>query len=84
MTENDTKLTVFDGMSVDELQDAVDQMSTELRDAKIALKNKRLAGVRAALEARREAEADLNEELRKIGHPIGSRSLFITDRYDRL
>ena len=84
MTENDTKLTVFDGMSVDELQDAVDQMSAELRDAKIALKNKRLAGVRAALEARREAEADLNEELRKIGHTAGSRSLFITDRYGRL
>jgi chaperonin GroEL (HSP60 family) len=75
MTEHDTETNVFDSMSVDELQDAVEQMSADLRNAKIALRDKRLSGVRAALEARREADADLNEELRKIGHRAGSRSL---------
>ena len=88
MTEHDTEPNVFNGMSVEELQDAVEQMSAELRDAKIALRDKRLSGVRAALEARREADADLNEELRKFGHRAGSRSLFIADpfsnRYGRL
>ena len=88
MTETNTEPSVFDGMSVDELQAAVEQMSAELRDAKIALRDKRLSGVRAALEARREADADLNEELRKIGHRAGARSLFIADpfsnRYGRL
>ena len=88
MTEHDTEPNVFNGLSVEELQDAVEQMSAELRDAKIALRDKRLSGVRAALEARREADADLNEELRKIGHRAGSRSLFIADpfsnRYGRL
>ena len=71
MTEHDTETNVFDSMSVDELQDAVEQMSADLRNAKIALRDKRLSGVRAALEARREADADLNEELRKIGHRAG-------------
>jgi len=88
MTETNTEPSVFDGMSVDELQDAVEQMSAELKSAKIALRDKRLSGVRAAIEARREADADLNEELRKIGYPTGSRSLYITDslnsRYGRV
>ena len=88
MTETNTEPSVFDGMSVDELQDAVEQMSAELKSAKIALRDKRLSGVRAAIEARREADADLNEELRKIGYPAGSRNLYITDslnsRYGRV
>jgi len=88
MTETNTEPSVFDGMSVDALQGAVEQMSAELKSAKIALRDKRLSGVRAAIEARREADADLNEELRKIGYPTGSRSLYITDslnsRYGRV
>jgi hypothetical protein len=88
MTEHDTETNVIDSMSVDELQDAVEQMSADLRNAKIALRDKRMSGVRAALEARREADADLNEELRKIGYRTGSRSIFLTDsfngRYGRL
>ena len=88
MTEHDIEPNVFDGMSVEELQDTVDQMSVELRNAKISLRDKRLSGVRVALEARREAEAELSEELRKVGYRTGSRSLFITDplnaRYNRI
>ena len=81
MTETNTEPSVFDGMSVDELQDAVEQMSAELRNAKIALREKKLSGVRVALEARREADAELSEELRKIGYRTGSKSLFFTDPF---
>tara|TARA_R110002020_G_C15956688_1_gene746168 strand:- start:250 stop:495 length:246 start_codon:yes stop_codon:yes gene_type:complete len=65
---NDEEVNVFESMSVEELQQTVEEMSVQLRDAKVALKNKRLSGVRAAIEARREADADLTEELRKIGY----------------
>ena len=74
---NDEEGNVFESMSVEELQETVEEMSVQLRDAKAALKNKRLSGVRAAIEARREADADLTEELRKIGYKTGSRSLFV-------
>ena len=87
MTEHDTEPNVFDGMSVEELHDAVEQMAAELRNAKIALRDKRLSGVRAALEARRDADADLNEELRKIGYRTGDvpgLTSFFNGRYGRL
>ena len=74
---NDEEGNVFESMSVEELQETAEEMSVQLRDAKAALKNKRLSGVRAAIEARREADADLTEELRKIGYKTGSRSLFV-------
>ena len=74
---NDEEGNVFESMSVEELQETVEEMSVQLRDAKVALKNRRLSGVRAAIEARREADADLTEELRKIGYKTGSRSLFV-------
>ena len=74
---NDEEGNVFESMSVEELQETVEEMSVQLRDAKAALKNKRLSGVRAAIGARREADADLTEELRKIGYKTGSRSLFV-------
>ena len=74
---NDEEGNVFESMSVEELQETVEEMSVQLRDAKAALKNKRLSGVRAAIEARREADADLTEELRKIGYKPGTRSLFL-------
>ena len=74
---NDEEGNVFESMSVEELQETVEEMSVQLRDAKIALKNKKLSGVRAAIEARREADADLTEELRKIGYKPGTRSVFL-------
>ena len=74
---NDEEGNVFESMSVEELQETVEEMSVQLRDAKVALKNKRLSGVRSAIEARRDADADLTEELRKIGYKTGSRSLFV-------
>ena len=77
MSTNEQDNEVFESMSIEELQETVEEMSVQLRDAKAALKNKRLSGVRAAIEARREADADLTEELRKIGYKTGSRSLFV-------
>ena len=77
MSTNEQDNEVFESMSVEELQETVEEMSVQLRDAKFALKNKKLSGVRAAIEARREADDDLTEELRKIGYKPGTRSVFL-------
>jgi hypothetical protein len=62
------EVNVFESLSVEELQQTVEELSTQLRDVRLVLKNKRMSGVRAAIEARREADSDLTEELRKIGY----------------
>ena len=76
MSNSNDELSLFDNMSIEELQTAIDQMSVDLKNAKITLREKRLSGVRAALNARREADADLNEELRKIGYRGGNNSQY--------
>ena len=77
MTENDIKtdlgaMTTQDGyedIPVNELEQIVDDMATQLRIAKQALREKRLAGVSAAMEAKKEADVELADELRKLGYP---------------
>ena len=65
---NNEEANVFGDMSVEDLQETVQEMSVQLRDAKAALKEKRLSGVRIALDARREADVELQEELKKLGY----------------
>jgi len=65
---NNEEVNVFVDMSIEELQETVQEMSVQLRDAKLALKEKRLSGVRIALDARREADSELQEELKKLGY----------------
>ena len=65
---NDEEVSMFESLSVEELQQTVEELSSQVREARLVLKNRRLSGVRAAIEARREAESDLAEELRKIGY----------------
>jgi|TARA_R100001530_G_scaffold97693_1_gene67907 hypothetical protein len=67
MSSNE-ETNVFEDMSIEELQETVQEMSVQLRDAKAALKGKRLSGVRTALDARREADVELQEELKKLGY----------------
>ena len=55
------EVNVFESLSVEELQQTVEELSTQLRDVRLVLKNKRMSGVRAA-------DSDLTEELRKIGY----------------
>ena len=69
---NDEEVSMFESLSVEELQQTVEELSSQVREARSILKNRRLSGVRAAMEARREAESDLAEELRKIGYTTGS------------
>ena len=77
MTENDIKtdlgtMTTQDGyedIPVNELEQIVDDMATQLRLAKQSLREKRLAGVNAAMEAKKEADVELAEELSKLGYP---------------
>ena len=65
---NNEEENVFGDMSIEDLQETVQEMSVQLRDAKAALKEKRLSGVRIALDARREADVELQEELKKLGY----------------
>jgi|TARA_Y100000296_G_C5021582_1_gene180112 hypothetical protein len=58
---------IFRDMTEDELKDTIIDMSSQLREAKEAYREKRLVGVKLALEARKSADEDLSEELRKIG-----------------
>jgi hypothetical protein len=76
MTENDVETELgamttqeeYGDVSVDELQQIVDDMSAQVRIAKQALREKRLAGVNAAMEAKKEADVELADELRKLGY----------------
>ncbi len=67
--------TVFEAMSIDELQDAVNEMATQLRDAKVALRNKKLSGLKIAIEVKKEADADVAEELKRLGYHYSYRTL---------
>jgi hypothetical protein len=59
----------YEDIPVNELEQIVDDMATQLRLAKQSLREKRLAGVNAAMEAKKEADVELAEELSKLGYP---------------
>ena len=59
----------YKDMELEELQKLIEDLSIQVKAAKQTLRDKRLAGVNAAVEARREADAELAEELKKLGYP---------------
>jgi hypothetical protein len=67
-----TTQTGYEDVSIEELQQLVDDMSLQLRAAKQALRDRRLEGVNAAVAARAEADAELAEELKKLGYPTAA------------
>lgn len=52
---------------IQELQDEIKMLEEQLRERKRELSEKRYAGLRAAMEARKEADQLLSEELRALG-----------------
>ena len=52
---------------ISELQDEIKMLEEQLRDRKRELNEKRYAGLRAAMEARKEADQLLSEELTALG-----------------
>jgi len=52
---------------ISELQDEIKMLEEQLRDRKRELNEKRYAGLRAAMEARKEADQLLSEELKALG-----------------
>ena len=50
-----------------ELQDEIKMLEEQLRERKRELSEKRYAGLRAAMEARKEADQVLSEELKALG-----------------
>ena len=65
----------FENMDEEALRLAIDEMTVELSQAKKAYREKRLAGVKLAVEARKQADEDLSDELRKLGVPYRSRDM---------
>jgi phage-related tail protein len=52
---------------IKELQDEIKMREEQLRELKRELSEKRYAGLRAAMEARKEADQLLSEELKALG-----------------
>ena len=52
---------------IKELQDEINMLEEQLRQRKRELSEKRYAGIRAAMEARKEADQLLSEELKALG-----------------
>lgn len=52
---------------IQELQDEIKMLEEQLRERKRTLSEKRYAGLRAAMEARKEADQLLSEELKALG-----------------
>ena len=52
---------------ISELQDEIKMLEEQLRERKRELNEKRYAGLRAAMEARKEADQLLSEELKALG-----------------
>ena len=52
---------------IKELQDEIKMLEEQLRERKRELSEKRYAGLRAAMEARKEADQLLSEELKALG-----------------
>ena len=52
---------------IKELQDEINMLEEQLRQRKRELSEKRYAGLRAAMEARKEADQLLSEELKALG-----------------
>ena len=50
-----------------ELQEEIKMLEEQLRERKRELSEKRYAGIRAAMQARKEADQLLNEELMALG-----------------
>ena len=50
-----------------EIQDDIQMLEEQLRERKRELSEKRYAGIRAAMQARKEADQLLNEELKALG-----------------
>ena len=65
----------FENMDEEALRLAIAEMTVELSQAKKAYREKRLAGVMLAVEARKQADEDLSDELRKLGVPYRSRDM---------
>jgi chromosome segregation ATPase len=58
---------MLDTNEIEQLQEEIKLLEEQLRDRKRELNQKRYAGLRAAMEARKDADQLLNEELRALG-----------------
>ena len=52
---------------IKELQDEIKMLEEQLRERKRELSEKRYAGLRAAMEARKEADQAIRQELKDLG-----------------
>jgi len=52
---------------IKEMQEEINLLETQLRERKRELHNKRYAGLRSAMEARKDADQAITEELKALG-----------------
>lgn len=54
---------------IKEMQEQIEAMEKEVRVRKKALHEAKYAGLRAAMQTRKDADAAIREELRSLGYP---------------
>jgi hypothetical protein len=57
----------FETMTEEALKITIEDLTVQLSQAKRAYRDKRLTGVKLAVEARKQADEELSDELRKLG-----------------
>ena len=57
---------------IKEMQQQIDEMEKEVRARKKALHEAKYAGLRAAMQTRKDADAAIREELKSLGYPTAT------------
>lgn len=56
-----------DKISLEDMAKEIEELDTQLRDMKKAYREKRMSGLKSAMEARKSADEAVREELRALG-----------------
>ena len=57
---------------IKEMHESIREMEAELKEKKKALRDAKYAGLRAAMQARQEADDAVRQELKELGNPSTS------------
>jgi hypothetical protein len=62
-----TEVNMEDKISLEDMAKEIEELDTQLRDMKKAYREKRMSGLKSAMEARKSADEAVREELRALG-----------------
>ena len=66
---------------LNEMHEEIRAMQTELAEKKKALREAKYAGLRSAMQARKEADDAIKQELKELGYPSTSFGIPLTSSY---